>query len=168
MTAKEIIKTSKFLSLILRHEPERVGLALGEAGWVAVEELLRARGIRLKWICNMRRRLHLNCCITGRHRGSLIRFARMGCSEWAVITCIFRRRQASRCRSAPGTESRCCLQFTPERCIGPLMFFTVRQTVFGWWNMFRWHSLIFRKEMVLTEEKVKYVHARSRLSAQSV
>jgi putative RNA 2'-phosphotransferase len=42
MTSKEIIKTSKFLSLILRHEPERVGLALGEAGWVSVEELLRA------------------------------------------------------------------------------------------------------------------------------
>src|SRR5258708_21486019 len=42
MNEKEIVKTSKFLSLILRHEPERVGLALGEAGWVAVEELLRA------------------------------------------------------------------------------------------------------------------------------
>ena len=33
MTEKEIIKTSKFLSLILRHEPQRVGLMLGEAGW---------------------------------------------------------------------------------------------------------------------------------------
>src|SRR5712691_6737727 len=42
MTSKEIIKTSKFLSLILRHEPERVGLMLGEAGWVSVEELLSA------------------------------------------------------------------------------------------------------------------------------
>src|ERR1043165_5742022 len=42
MTDKETIRTSKFLSLILRHEPERVGLALGEAGWVSVEELLRA------------------------------------------------------------------------------------------------------------------------------
>ena len=31
---KEIIRTSKFLSLILRHEPERVGLKLGDAGWV--------------------------------------------------------------------------------------------------------------------------------------
>jgi len=36
------IKASKFLSLILRHEPERVGLKLGEAGWVEVDELLRA------------------------------------------------------------------------------------------------------------------------------
>jgi len=42
MTDKEAIRTSKFLSLILRHEPERVGLKLGEAGWVGVDELLQA------------------------------------------------------------------------------------------------------------------------------
>ena len=42
MTDKEIIRTSKFLSLVLRHEPERVGIQLGEAGWVGVEELLQA------------------------------------------------------------------------------------------------------------------------------
>ena len=42
MNDKEIIKTSKFLSLILRHEPERVGLKLGEGGWVDVGELLAA------------------------------------------------------------------------------------------------------------------------------
>ena len=42
MTEKEIIKTSKFLSLILRHEPERVGLKLGDGGWVVVEDLLLA------------------------------------------------------------------------------------------------------------------------------
>jgi putative RNA 2'-phosphotransferase len=42
MTEKETIKASKFLSLILRHEPERVGLKLGEAGWVDVAELLEA------------------------------------------------------------------------------------------------------------------------------
>src|SRR5215475_15819648 len=42
MNEKETIKTSKFLSLILRHEPERVGLKLGEAGWVGVDELLQA------------------------------------------------------------------------------------------------------------------------------
>jgi putative RNA 2'-phosphotransferase len=39
---KETIKTSKFLSLILRHEPERVGLKLDSAGWVSVDELLAA------------------------------------------------------------------------------------------------------------------------------
>lgn len=42
MTEKETIRASKFLSLILRHEPERVGLSLGEAGWVTAEELLQA------------------------------------------------------------------------------------------------------------------------------
>ena len=42
MTDKEIIRTSKFLSLVLRHEPERVGLKLGEAGWVGVDALLKA------------------------------------------------------------------------------------------------------------------------------
>jgi len=42
MNDKEIIRTSKFLSLVLRHEPERVGLKLGEAGWVGVDELLKA------------------------------------------------------------------------------------------------------------------------------
>src|SRR5436190_565058 len=42
MTDKETVRTSKFLSLILRHEPERVGLKLGEAGWVGVDELLQA------------------------------------------------------------------------------------------------------------------------------
>lgn len=36
------MQISKFLSLILRHKPEAVGLALGEGGWVAVEELLAA------------------------------------------------------------------------------------------------------------------------------
>ncbi len=42
MNEKETKQRSKFLSLILRHEPEQVGLTLGEAGWVSVEELLAA------------------------------------------------------------------------------------------------------------------------------
>jgi len=42
MTEKETVRTSKFLSLILRHEPERVGLELGDAGCVGVDELLKA------------------------------------------------------------------------------------------------------------------------------
>lgn len=33
-------RLSKFLSLVLRHEPERAGLQLDSAGWVAVKELL--------------------------------------------------------------------------------------------------------------------------------
>ena len=42
MNDKDLVRTSKFLSLILRHEPERVGLKLGDAGWVGVDELLPA------------------------------------------------------------------------------------------------------------------------------
>src|ERR1700754_2342828 len=42
MNEKEKIRTSKFLSLILRHEPERVGLQLDSSGWVEVEQLLDA------------------------------------------------------------------------------------------------------------------------------
>ena len=42
MNDKETVRTSKFLSLILRHEPERVGLKLGDGGWIGVDELLRA------------------------------------------------------------------------------------------------------------------------------
>jgi RNA:NAD 2'-phosphotransferase (TPT1/KptA family) len=33
MTEKETIRTSKFFSLILWCEPERLWLTLGEAGW---------------------------------------------------------------------------------------------------------------------------------------
>ncbi len=36
------IQTSKFLSLVLRHKPEEVGITLDSAGWVDVNELLRA------------------------------------------------------------------------------------------------------------------------------
>jgi putative RNA 2'-phosphotransferase len=42
MTDKETTRASKFLSLILRHEPERVGLSLDNAGWVEVDVLLQA------------------------------------------------------------------------------------------------------------------------------
>jgi putative RNA 2'-phosphotransferase len=33
-------RTSKFLSLILRHEPQKIGLTLDEAGWADVSELI--------------------------------------------------------------------------------------------------------------------------------
>jgi putative RNA 2'-phosphotransferase len=42
MADKEITQASKVLALILRHEPGRVGLKLGEAGWVNVQKLLKA------------------------------------------------------------------------------------------------------------------------------
>ena len=38
----DAVKTSKFLSLILRHEPQKVGLQLDANGWIAVDELLAA------------------------------------------------------------------------------------------------------------------------------
>jgi len=50
MNDKETIRTSKFLSLILRHEPQQVGITLDEAGWVGVQELLEAvnrHGVKL-------------------------------------------------------------------------------------------------------------------------
>jgi putative RNA 2'-phosphotransferase len=42
MDEKRRIKTSKFLSLILRHAPETVGLQFDENGWVKVDDLIKA------------------------------------------------------------------------------------------------------------------------------
>ena len=39
-----LARMSKFVSKVLRHAPESVGLRLGEAGWVDVDELLAAAG----------------------------------------------------------------------------------------------------------------------------
>ena len=40
MNEKEIKGVSKFLSLLLRHKPEIIGLALNEEGWADVNELI--------------------------------------------------------------------------------------------------------------------------------
>jgi putative RNA 2'-phosphotransferase len=37
---RNLIKTSKFLSLVLRHEPERIGLSLDAQGWARIDDLL--------------------------------------------------------------------------------------------------------------------------------
>lgn len=37
-------RNSKFLSLVLRHQPEAIGIELDESGWVRVEVLLKALG----------------------------------------------------------------------------------------------------------------------------
>lgn len=37
-----LVKISKFLSLVLRHKPETIGLTLDPAGWASVGELLQA------------------------------------------------------------------------------------------------------------------------------
>ena len=39
LTEKENIKLSKFLSLVLRHQPDLIGITLDEQGWVVVSEL---------------------------------------------------------------------------------------------------------------------------------
>lgn len=39
---RSLVRVSKFLSLVLRHHPERIGIELDPAGWVAVDELLAA------------------------------------------------------------------------------------------------------------------------------
>jgi putative RNA 2'-phosphotransferase len=36
------VQISKFLSLVLRHKPQKLGLTLDQAGWMSVIELLRA------------------------------------------------------------------------------------------------------------------------------
>jgi putative RNA 2'-phosphotransferase len=36
----QLVKDSKLLSLVLRHEPEKIGIALDAAGWVAVADLI--------------------------------------------------------------------------------------------------------------------------------
>jgi len=42
MMKERAIKISKFLSLVLRHQPEKVGLMLDNEGWVPVSDLITA------------------------------------------------------------------------------------------------------------------------------
>jgi len=39
---KRLVRTSKFLSLVLRHKPETIGLTIDEHGWADVDELIAA------------------------------------------------------------------------------------------------------------------------------
>jgi putative RNA 2'-phosphotransferase len=41
ISEKESIGISKFLSLVLRHQPEKIGIELDENGWASVEQLLQ-------------------------------------------------------------------------------------------------------------------------------
>lgn len=43
-----LIETSKFISLILRHKPETIGITLDEHGWANVDELIRGVNIDMK------------------------------------------------------------------------------------------------------------------------
>lgn len=47
----DLNKTSKFISLILRHKPETIGISLDEHGWASVSELLE--GISKKQYIDM-------------------------------------------------------------------------------------------------------------------
>lgn len=49
MTEKEIRRASKFLSLILRHQPSKVGLTLDDQGWAEVDELLQKVNAANNW-----------------------------------------------------------------------------------------------------------------------
>ena len=40
-TNAELVSVSKFMSLVLRHQPQKIGLELDAAGWASVDELLR-------------------------------------------------------------------------------------------------------------------------------
>ncbi|MDQ1017959.1 RNA 2'-phosphotransferase [Streptomyces afghaniensis] len=42
MDERRTVKVSKYLSKHLRHQPERIGLALDEAGWVEIDTLITA------------------------------------------------------------------------------------------------------------------------------
>lgn len=42
MDEKRKTKISKFLSLVLRHKPEEIGLTLEDGGWIPVEKLIKA------------------------------------------------------------------------------------------------------------------------------
>ncbi len=47
---KKLVRISKFLALVLRHQPERIGLSLDEGGWASVSELIErasAAGVTL-------------------------------------------------------------------------------------------------------------------------
>jgi len=35
-------QTSKFLSLVLRHQPDKIGIQLDDAGWTSIDALLEA------------------------------------------------------------------------------------------------------------------------------
>jgi len=37
---KTLVATSKFLSLVLRHQPEVIGMTLDDEGWLAIDELI--------------------------------------------------------------------------------------------------------------------------------
>lgn len=45
---KRLNEISKYISLILRHKPEEIGISLDEHGWANVEELIKGIGINFE------------------------------------------------------------------------------------------------------------------------
>jgi len=45
MNEKDTVSISKFLSLVLRHQPQLIGIELDEQGWVNVDELLKQANV---------------------------------------------------------------------------------------------------------------------------
>ena len=41
---QNLVRTSKFLSLVLRHKPEEIGLVLDGRGWASIDELIEKSG----------------------------------------------------------------------------------------------------------------------------
>ena len=41
---RDLVKTSKFMSLVLRHKPEEIGLVLDQQGWANIDELIEKAG----------------------------------------------------------------------------------------------------------------------------
>ena len=41
---KDLVKTSKFMSLVLRHKPDEIGLVLDGQGWADIDELIEKAG----------------------------------------------------------------------------------------------------------------------------
>lgn len=39
---KNLVRTSKFLSLILRHRPDTIGVSLNDNGWISIQDLIDA------------------------------------------------------------------------------------------------------------------------------
>ncbi len=47
MNEKETKKISKFLSLVLRHKPEKIGITLDAQGWTSIEGIIEASNLKL-------------------------------------------------------------------------------------------------------------------------
>jgi len=80
-TQPDLTRVSKFLSLVLRHQPQSIGLPLDPAGWAAVDELLRLSAAARQPITQIRlgHDTDTTACIAGGIAG--LRFGLSGIPE---------------------------------------------------------------------------------------